>query len=338
MDQERGLLHRVEKSGGWISLRDYMAYALYNSEIGYYSTRVSDVGKNGDFSTTATLSNILSRALVSRYWALCRSHGYQYPVIEIGGGDGSLARNIKCALGFWKSLRVEYYLVETSQPLRERQRAKAGRFIHHAATPGEALEQCGGRAFIISNELVDAFPARIFIRGDREWEELGLALKEGRLFPEARSVLAENLPDSTLWEGDFPLRQQVEIHESFRDWCDVWAPLWTCGEMITVDYGAAREDLYYRRPRGTLRGYLNHQRLEGLALFRRPGSMDLTCDVNFSDLISWGEYRGWRTAALTSQRDFLLPFSHGTDADLFLTHAAGAGTAFMVLIQRCGEE
>lgn len=315
-----------------------MSYALYDPEIGYYSTHVTDVGREGDFSTTATLSDILARAFVSRYEALCRRHNCQYPIIEVGGGDGSLARDIKRVLGLWRFWRTKYYIVETSLPLRKRQRKKAGRCIRHADALGEVLEKCGGKAFIISNELVDAFPARVFIRGERGWDELGLALKEGKICREVRSVSRGDLPDCTLWEGDFALGQQIEVHASFQNWCNVWAPFWKEGEMITVDYGSLREDLYYRRPGGTLRGYLNHQRLEGNILFKNPGSMDMTCDVNFSDLIEWGNRRGWQTAALMSQQDFLMPFSQGKGADLFLTHPAGAGTAFKVLVQQVGSE
>lgn len=315
-----------------------MSYALYDPEIGYYSTHVADVGKGGDFSTTATLSDILARAFVSRYEELCRSHNCQYPIIEVGGGDGSLARDIKRVLGLWRFWRVKYYIVETSLPLRKRQRKKAGCFIHHAAALGEILERCGGKAFIVSNELVDAFPARVFIRREQGWDELGLSLKEGKICRELRSVSSNSLPDSTLWDGDFAPGQQVEVHESFHHWCKVWAPLWKAGEMVTVDYGALREELYYRRPKGTLRGYLNHRRLEGNILFKNPGSMDLTCDVNFSDLMEWGERCGWKTAALINQQNFLMPFSCGKEADLFLTHPAGAGTAFKVLIQQVGGE
>ena len=43
----------------------------------------------------------------------------------------------------------------------------------------KALKHCGGKAFIFSNELVDAFPARVFEYTEQDWKEVGLVVKNG---------------------------------------------------------------------------------------------------------------------------------------------------------------
>lgn len=43
----------------------------------------------------------------------------------------------------------------------------------------KALKHCGGKAFIFSNELVDAFPARVFEYTEEGWREVGLTVKDG---------------------------------------------------------------------------------------------------------------------------------------------------------------
>lgn len=102
--------------------------------------------------------------------------------------------------------------------------------------------------------------------------------------------------------------------------------------MLTIDYGAdTAAEIYARRPGGTLRAYHRHERIEGGGVYARFGKQDLTCDVNFADLVGWGEESGWETVRLGSQGDFLGRFGSARDA----MADDGPGTAFRVLEQRC---
>ena len=92
------------------------------------------------------------------------------------------------------------------------------------------------------------------------------------------------LPTSTVFPQPWPVGQRVEVHESFRVWLRAWLPGWNSGVMLTIDYGDTCPALYRRRPRGTLRAYAHHQRLEGREIYGAFGLRDLTADVNFSDL------------------------------------------------------
>ena len=77
--------------------------------------------------------------------------------------------------------------------------------------------------------------------------------------------------------------------------------------MLTIDYGGAAEDIYHRRPRGTIRAYLLQHRLEGPAVYENPGRQDLTADVNFTDLIEWsGDWAA--SGVLKSLGEFIAPF------------------------------
>ena len=119
------------------------------------------------------------------------------------------------------------------------------------------------------------------------------------------------------------------LFRSYRLWLAEWLPLWKAGRMLTIDYGSTAKTIYQRRPRGTLRAYLFHQRLEGPAIYRNPGRQDITADVNFSDLMDWSA--PWTTdVKLMTLADFT-----GSHADHDLYDAHGAGGAFMVLDQQC---
>ena len=111
--------------------------------------------------------------------------------------------------------------------------------------------------------------------------------------------------------------------------------------MLTVDYGDSMPAVYDRRPRGTLRAYAHHQRIEGPAIYQNFGQQDLTADVNFTDLQVWGAALGLKTERFCTQAEFLRSWSAGTldkmlstdPALAFLMDEAGPGGAFKVLEQ-----
>ena len=95
---------------------------------------------------------------------------------------------------------------------------------------------------------------------------------------------------------------------------------WTAEAMLTIDYGSPEAGSAYHR----------HQRIEGRDIYSRIGRHDLTADVNFADLMSWGETLGWETVSLVTQREFLERSGVGTD----LVAGDGVGEAFQVRMQR----
>ena len=304
--------------GGSIPFHRFMREALYHPAFGYYSARIHTVGRRGDFSTMATLDRSLAQGIAS--WIEKHS---TCDVIEIGAGSGQLARDILTSLGWWKSLRLRYHIVEVSTPLREAQKKllRGRRVTWHESLPA-ALDQLGGRAHIFSNELVDAFPCRVFERTDTDWQELHVRIEGGR----CHEILGPcTIPESTVFHQPFQSGQRVEVHESYLDWLQDWAPKWKSGAMLTIDYGDTMPSLYHRRPAGSLRGYAAHQVLTGADIYQAPGRCDLTADVNFSDLENWGDQQGWRCLLHSTLADFLAPH--------LPAHFQTAAEAFRVLEQ-----
>jgi SAM-dependent MidA family methyltransferase len=274
-------------------------------------------------------------------------------VIEVGPGSGQLARAIlrlSRPPGLLRHLRpppFTYHLVERSPILREQQRRLLGRTARWHQCVEDALTATDGHAFLFSNELIDAFPVRVF-RCDgtvpdgtgpeaASWSELHLQLAARQL---AETWLPSGtLPDSAVFSHQWPAGQRVEVHESAHDWLARWQTHWKSGELLTIDYGGHSPDLYRRAPAGTLRAYYHHERLTGPDVYTLAGRRDLTADVNFDDLQRWGDSLGLRTHSLITQRDFLFPHldpDHSSVADRFLTDADGPGTSFKVLRQRKG--
>ena len=308
----------------------FMEEALYGPK-GYYSGQGKIFGTGGDFSTSPTLSASFGRAVAGWITKAWDRTGSRLPVIELGAGDGSLARAVRDAIPFWQRPFLTYDVVEKSKTLQARQetalKKKGNRQRWHNSL-AEALNFHGGEALIISNEVIDAFPARIFRKTGEAWEELWL--KNGHELWQP----ADQLPKSTQWDHNWPEGQRIEIHEAAHQFLNQELSAMKQGEILTIDYGGSAGKIYHRRPRGTLRAYFLHNLVEPPQAYQNPGKQDLTCDVCFDDLIAWGKQIGLETVTLQSQKDFLKPFARETLADIYLSHQDGPGEAFQVLCQR----
>lgn len=284
--------------GGAIPFERFMREALYHPDFGYYTKTIRNVGRGGDFSTFATLGNSLAEVLV--HWI--SAHSYR-DVIEVGPGNGQLAKSILERLGWWRRLRLRYHLVDVAGPLRDtRGKLLRGFRVHQHDSMSDALRAVNGHALIFSNELPDAFPCRVFENTPNGWQEVHVRIGEFDI----REILRETaLPESSIFNQSHPLGQRVEVHQSYRVWLESWGREWVGGSMLTIDYGDILPDLYRRRPRGTLRGYAHHQRLEGAEILQAPGRIDLTADVNFTDLDNWGTHLGWKTKRHSTLDEFL---------------------------------
>lgn len=302
----------------------FMARALHDPIHGYYARNIRDIGARGDFTTAPQLSEAPGKAIAAWVAGALRETGTSN-VIEIGPGLGTLSRQVIRNLPLGLRLRTRFHLVESSTKLMERQKSLLGRKVRHHPTIHAALAACSGKAVIFSNELVDAFPVRLYEKRNGQWLELALDHSGVR----AREIflpLAE-LPPSCIFQPDLPAGQRVEIHDSYRLWLESWLPDFKKGAMMTIDYGGTVDSLLRRHPNGTLRAYFLHQRSEGAEIYLNPGLRDITADVNFTDIMQWS--RPWLASAPPSAlSDFMQRFACPDD-DAFLT----ASEHFTVLCQ-----
>lgn len=315
----------------WLPMDKFMELALYDEQDGYYNSNIADIGVRGDFSTSATISDLPARRLVALWKQTCQACGRHLPIIEIGGGNGDMAVSMARALGFFGRLRTKYLMVDRSKALRQFQMMVGGNFVRCYETMEDALKHTNGRAFIFSNELPDAFPARQFVFQEGKWMELGLSVVDGRI---VRVAAEQDLPHSVAFDTWAKEGQIIEVHQSYHSWYTCWQQYWKCGALVTIDYGELNDTLYYRRPHGSLRGYKAHQLLSVDELPALCGRCDITADVNFSDLINLAKGCPDDRIQYMNQRDFLQDFARpNVPGDQHLITVPGAGNHFNVLIQ-----
>lgn len=307
-------------AGGPIPFERFMELALYHPDFGYYTANIDDVGgSRADFSTWATIAAPV-KAIANWIREEFTHHSCQ-DIIEIGAGDGSMAQSILKNFSWSERRKLNYRIVEISPALKQHQISKLKRkSVTWYDTVSDALKASGGQAIIFSNELVDAFPAKWLIWDGANWQEIHVKFStDSGLSEEFRPCDAE-----VDWQNP-PTGQRVELHHSYLTWLDNWLPDFKKGSLLTIDYGAAG---YSPNPRGTMRGYFRQKRIEGPGVYSRFGTQDLTCDVNFTDLIIHGEKNNLETVTLENQLSFMSRF-HSQPVE----HTEAA-EAFQVLHQR----
>jgi SAM-dependent MidA family methyltransferase len=326
----------VRSEGGRVSFERFMELALYHPVHGYYTRQIATIGRAGDYSTAITISDSLIQGIVS--WVKAERKALamrKAEIIELGGGTGRMASAILRAFKPWESLR--YQIVDLSGTLRKiQERELRGRPVVWAETVETALRNAEGCAILISNEFVDAFPCRRFELTPQGWREIFFAL-QGDLWKEEYVHTCE-APASSALDVMFGTGQRIEVCHSYREWLGRSLRLLARGSLLTIDYGGTPEEIYNRRPGGTMRAFFRHQRIEGMGIYLRPGRQDLTADVNFVDVQRWGKQCGLETVQLVTQAEFIRRWTDQKSrrrilADRFVADPHGMGSAFKVLHQ-----
>lgn len=315
-----------------ITFEAFMRDALYNPQHGYYARNIRGVGGGrADFTTVPMrFGDVLARAVANWVMETMRKTGCR-DLVEMGPGEGCLMRDVLRHLPWHLRWRSRVHFVETSATLECRQRELMGSLAMWHRTPQDALRACDGRAVLFSNELVDAFPVRVFQKFSDGWCELTLeTTANGRVVGEHWVDVGE-LPDSSIFGVSHAEGQRVEVHHSYACWLAEWMPLLKSGGVLTVDYGGLAENLYHRRPLGTLRGYLLHQRVTGVEVYQNIGMQDITADVNFTDLSRWASR--WCESSQPQSLACFLRQRSGEVIPSDLADEDGAGGAFHVLIE-----
>jgi SAM-dependent MidA family methyltransferase len=277
-----------EMAGGAIPFERFMDLALYHPEFGYYR-KPGRIGKQGDFLTSPTIHPMFGWAVAGWCKDVWERLGRPAPftIIEPGAGQGQLAKAILDWAegredGFAQALR--YVAIEPNAHGDDPR-------IEWAVPPVSAVDA----GVVVTNELFDALPVRIFDVGGRGPVEV-LVRWDGERFVETPGsvTLVEDAPEQGRFEvnpGAYPL---------MRSLCSLVAR----GAVLTFDYGYPQDELWAPwRTTGTLLCFYRHTAHENPYL--HVGEQDMTTHVNFSELAAAAEEEGFQVHGPVSQATFL---------------------------------
>lgn len=275
----------IAAHGGWISFARYMELALHEPGLGYYAAGARKFGSGGDFVTAPELGSLFGRTLARQLSAFPR-------ILEVGAGSGALAEVLL------NELDCEYWILETSTELRDRQRQRLGDKVRF-------LDSLPARfsGAIVANEVVDAMPVHAVAWRETGLRERGVSLQDGTLQWKERE--ATGGLRNAAQEIQVPVPYESEINLAGRAWMRTLAEHLDAGAIFIIDYGFPRAEYYHpQRSMGTLMCHHRH-RSHG-DVFLEPGAQDITAHVDFSALAQAAREAGLDVLGYATQAQFLV--------------------------------
>jgi SAM-dependent MidA family methyltransferase len=269
---------------GPITFDRFMEEALYGPG-GFYEH--PPVGPSGHFVTSPHVHPVFSRlvgAAIEGLWEeLCRPTPLR--VIELGAGDGTMAREIVDGFGRG-GIEIDYVAVERSPDAREALGARGIRAVEHLAQ----VERLAP-GVVVANELLDNLPFRRVRRRDGELAEVVVGERGDRLI-ELEVPWLGAPPDPAPGEGDEALVPVGAIA------CvDELASSLGAGYTLFIDYGAVGG-------LDQVHGYRDHRLVADL--LADPGHADVTAGVDLEVVAGHAARRGLTAFAPVTQRAALL--------------------------------
>ena len=292
----------IADAGGWLGFDAFMAMALYEPGLGYYTRGTpvfgtmpgSGEGRGSDFVTAPEMSPLFGRTL-ARQVAQALSATGTHEVLEFGAGSGALAEQLLDSLG---DAVQRYTIVDVSGTLRQRQAVRLARFAPRVQWLDAWPDTIN--AVVVGNEVLDAMPVQLLHFDGTQWLERGVAV-DGEAFVWAdRST--ELRPPA---EGPFVPGTVTEIHPQAEAFIRSLAERLQRGAAFFIDYGFPEAEYYHpQRTGGTLMCHRAHQADADPLV--HVGEKDITAHVNFSAIALAGQDAGLQVLGYTSQARFLL--------------------------------
>jgi len=326
----RQIIEQEIRRRGPMPFSRYMDLCLYHPELGFYSRKVEQFGKAGDFYTSSDVHAVFGRLLTRQFDEIWRVLGSpaQIEILELGPGRGLFAQDVlewsrKKFPKFFHA--VHYSLSERSPVLRERLRARLAGFVESgkaslvqentdardqtgkgttSVVPGGVMIERASApevpVMVIANEFFDALPLEILsTRG-----ALRISARDNRFVETWAAPVAEELEFLDHYSVHPEPGERVEVELLARQRMAHLAGLVQVGVIIAIDYGYTRQEQLAGRHRGTLMAYRQHSATP--SPYEAPGEQDLTAHVNFTALGAAAEENGMQVQPLLTQSQFLM--------------------------------
>jgi SAM-dependent MidA family methyltransferase len=299
----------INAAGGWLSFERFMDLALYAPGLGYYSGGAEKLGAGGDFTTAPEVSRLFGACVAAQCAEVLREIG-PGSVLEIGAGSGRLAADLLARLEILGQLPENYWILEVSADLRQRQREHLEKWLPQLLHRVHWLDRPPAESFdgvIVANEVLDALPVARFRWHLSAVEELGVEIRGQEFAWGARPANAAML------------RFCRELSDVAGPWNDGYVSeycprlgAWTRavtqplrrGAVLWFDYGLPRAQYYLpERHDGTLVCHFR-QRLSDDP-FANIGLQDISAWVDFTCVAEASRESGFELAGFTTQAHFL---------------------------------
>lgn len=303
---------QIQNQGGMISFAEYMNLCLYAPGLGYYHVGTQKFGPQGDFITAPQISPLFSYCLANQCRDICErfpSHT-PYSILEIGAGSGQMAVDILIQLSRLNSLPEQYYILELSPDLKERQQQNIQQQCPEFFKQVQWLAELPAKPFtgiILANEVLDAMPVHVFkkIKGKVHEQMVKCATEHSDTAFEYHYVPTTSQDIEAYFQEDFIEGYTTEINFNIKPWIISLSDCLTQGVILLLDYGFPRKEYYHPdRHMGTLMCHYQHR--AHTDPFFHPGLQDITAHVDFTAVAEAALNAQLEVLGYTHQAAFLL--------------------------------
>jgi SAM-dependent MidA family methyltransferase len=272
-----------------IPFSKFMEISLYGNH-GYYSSGKLNIGnhQHDDFTTASEKDPLFAMSIVNSLLKTWESMGKPstFNVVEMGAGRGVLAERIHTLSNhqspiFFKALH--YTIVELSQGLIKKQKKRLEAFSQVNIIQGSAynLPIHNVSGVFISNELPDMFPIEVVRRINGQIKQKFITIEDNQWV----EIWDTPTNEVTNHISKFQLNIIEAVDEPINDHATTWFDQ-LCkglkeGIIITFDYGTNKE--VGTENKNTIRSG-GFQKTGKNEMYRFPGKVDITADVNFKPL------------------------------------------------------
>ena len=299
----------IDNNDGAISFQRYMELALYAPGLGYYAAGSTKLGEEGDFITAPEISPLFSQTLANAVLPVINS---EQIILEVGAGRGRMAADILVYLKQQNKLPREYWILELSADLRERQKQTiketVPELIDKVKWLDELPEQFSG--IVLANELLDAMPVQLFQKTENDINEVNVVWRDDKFSFQLKSSFDQRLVtrvkeiESELG-NDLAVGYVSEINFAAEDWIKSIAERLQSGVIVLVDYGFPRHEYFHaQRMQGTLMCHYRHRTHPDAFVY--PGLQDITAHVDFTAMADAALEADLKVTGYTNQAGFLM--------------------------------
>jgi len=277
--------------------------ALYDPKTGYYSKKIP-FGKQGDFVTAPTISNLFSEIITIWIISVWEKLGKpkKFNFVELGPGDGSLSNILINTLKKFPDINksINIFLYEKSNFLINVQKKKLKNSNVKWIKNFKNINR--GPIIFFGNEFFDAIPIKQFLYKDKTLFERCFSIDSKLRFKEVyRKASNENIEKIKLFKVlnglkfiEFPKIGFNEMDKMVKKIKEL------SGGILLIDYGYL--DILNK---STLQTVMNNKKVDIDFLFKNLGNADITSLVNFSLLREYFLKNDLKVKKIVSQKFFL---------------------------------
>ena len=286
-----------------IPVDDFIEKILYMPRIGYYSSK-NPFGKNGDFITSPTISNLFSEIigiwLVSAWEKMDKPKKFNF--IELGPGDGSLTKVIVNTLKKFPELNksVKIYLYEKSTFLKKLQKQNINNKHIKWIKNFNSIKE--GPVIFFGNEFFDAIPIKQFSNINNELFEKCYSVKDNiniieKFIRSNKKDFAQIMTFGTLKKLkfiEFPKKGLIELNPIIKKINKL------SGGILLIDYGYLNSNNL-----NTIQAVMGNKKISAEKMLKNLGKADITSLVNFNLLKEYFLKKNLRVKKVVTQQFFL---------------------------------